>query len=140
LDDLFRFGPSKEVVVQLPTFCAEGKIILRLFAEIKNAAVGVVEENAYAVPLRKPDEERDGLYRGSLDSCQPNSSVFQLVKGAVAAIHGAGFVAQSVIVFVERHFLPGVNVLSIPGHRQTWFVRKKHMPVESEKLISRGER
>src|SRR5205809_7666609 len=43
-DDFIGIGSSNEVVVQVAAFGAVGKIILRLFAKIEDASIGVVIE------------------------------------------------------------------------------------------------
>src|ERR1700681_1111459 len=44
-DDLFWLGTREEIIVQLATLGAKRIVIRRFLAEIKAAAVGVVEEN-----------------------------------------------------------------------------------------------
>ena len=60
-DDFLGIWSGNEVVVQVPAFSAKGKIILRLFAEIKDASIGVVEEKAISDAVAKPDEKGNGF-------------------------------------------------------------------------------
>ena len=133
-DDFLRIGAGEEIVVQLAAFGAEGKIVGRFLAEIEAAAVGVVEKKAVRGAFAEADEKRNGLVE-RIGGFAPAEGVgIPVCEGAVAAIHGAGLVAQAVVVFVWRHFLPDADAPAIPGHRQGGLIG------ENDAALGIGER
>src|SRR6202043_1468738 len=105
LDDFFRFRPCNEIIVQFSAFRAEGKIVRGLFSEIETAAIGVVEEQAIGHAFAKSHEKRNGFVKWVGGFLPTERIRVPVCKGAIAAIHGSSLVAQSVVVFVQGHFL-----------------------------------
>ena len=127
LDDFFRFGTGDEVVVQLTAFSAKRKVVSRLFAEVERTAVSIVEENAVRDAFPQADKERDGFVERVGRFLPAKFIRVPVGEGAVAAVHGAGFVAETIVVLIGRHFFPDVNPWTIPGHGQAGLVGEQHV-------------
>src|SRR5712672_1906212 len=122
LDYFLGVGAGEKIVVELATFGAKGKVIWRFLAEIKAAAVGVIKKHAPGSAFEQSHEKSDGLVHGvggltpSENVCVPHG------ESAIAPVHGTGLVAQAVVIFVGRHFLPHVYAGTIEGHWESGLV------------------
>src|SRR5882672_1330046 len=144
-DDFLGLWPGNEVVVQLAAFGAEGKVIRRLLAEIEYASIGVIEEKSISRAFAQPDEKRNGFVKRVRGLLPAELIGVPVREGAIATVHGAALVAEAEVIFIERHLFPGVNALSIPGHRQTGFVREQYISGgvieidEQGRFLNRGD-
>ena len=126
-DDFLGLRSGNEVVVQLAAFGAEGKVIRRLLTKIEHASIGVIEEKSISRAFAQPDEKRNGFVKRVRGLLPAELIGVPVREGTVAAVHGTALVAEAKVIFIERHFFPGVNSLPIPGHRQTGFVREQEV-------------
>ncbi len=124
-DDSFRLRTRNEVIVQLTAFRAKRKVVPRFLAEIENTSIGVVEEHAVSNTFAQPDKERDGFVEWVGGFLPAKFIRVPVGEGAVAAVHGTGFVAETIVVFIGRHFLPDMHARAVPGHGQAGFIGKQ---------------
>ena len=100
LDDFFWSPPGNKVIIQFPAFRSERKIVRGLFPEIETAAVGVVKEQAVGHALAKSHKKRNGLVKRVGGFLPAERIRVPVGERAIPAIHGSGFVTQSVVVFL----------------------------------------
>ncbi len=103
-DDFLRIGTGEEIIVQLATFGAEGKIVGRFLAEIEAAAVGIVEKKAVGGAFAEADEKWNGFVERVGGFAPAEGVGVPIQEGVVAVIHGPRFVSQAVIIFVGGIF------------------------------------
>src|SRR6266487_4442344 len=60
-ENLFNGRPAEEIVVHLAAFGAKPNTLLRALAEVKVAAVAIVEEDSVSPAALQTDIKRDGL-------------------------------------------------------------------------------
>src|SRR5882672_6482207 len=137
-DDFLGLRPGNEVVVQLAAFGAEGKVIRRLLAKIEHASMGVVDEKSISRAFAQPNEEGNGFVKRVRGLLPAELISIPICKGAVAAVHGAAFVAEAEVIVVERHLFPYMNALPIPGHWQAGFIREQYISGIVRKIDEQG--
>ena len=125
LDDFLRFRAGDEVIVQLAAIRSKREIVARLLSKVEAAAVGVVEENAVGRAFAKADEKRNCLIERIIRFLPAEKIGVPHRIRVIAAVHWAGFVAQTEIILVSWHSLPGMDVRAIPSHRQRRLIGKK---------------
>src|SRR6267378_159368 len=112
LDYFLGVGAGEKIVVDLATFGAERKA----------AAVGVIKKHAPGSAFVQSHEKSDRLVH-RVGGLTPSENVgVPHGESAIAPVHGTGLVAQTVIIFVGRHFLPHVYAGTIEGHWESGLV------------------
>ena len=79
------------------------------------------------MPLLKADEKRNRLVDRVVRFLPAKKVRIPHRVGVIAAVHRAGFVAETEITLLGRHSLPGVDVRAVPSHRQGRLVGKKNI-------------
>jgi hypothetical protein len=107
---------------------------MAFLAEIKAAAPGVVEENSVGQAFAQSDKERNVLVEWIGGLAPAESIGVPHCEGAVAAVHGAGFVAQAIVAFVFRHFFPDAHAPAFPAHGEVGIIGYQNVANIAEKI------
>ncbi len=127
LHDFGRRRPGEKVIVDFAAFGTKRIEIVAFLAEVESAAPGVVEENAISEPFAQADKERDGLVKRIRRFAPCVSVSVPHGECAVAPVHRAGFVAQTVVALVFGHLLPNTDAPIFPAHGKIGIVGNQHV-------------
>src|SRR4029077_2551973 len=113
----------KIVVIDLSAVRAERIVVPRFLPEIERTPPGIVEKNSISRAVSESLKKRNRLVERVARFLPAKFVRIPHRERTVPAIHRPGLVTQSKITFVRGHFLPHMNLPTLPGHRQTRFIR-----------------
>ncbi len=102
-DDVTWGGAVEEVVVDGAVGGAEGVGVGVLLAEVEGGAEGVVDEDAEGAALIEGDKEGNGFVDGVSGLLEAEGVGVPVSEGLIAAVEGAGLVAEAEEVLVGLH-------------------------------------